>query len=140
MGRAALPLRRIVTLAHRRPANNPDASPQPREQLTLDGMDLVRNAENTAWVARRNDAQLEVRDGVAGTLEMVDGHGLKYVFSSTPDGAGHPLDNGNLYLLQDIFGPPGATHVHLAYNFGAPSLRGVRADHRPFDRFGQREL
>ena len=94
-----------------------------REQLTLNGMDLVRNAENTAWVARRNDAQLEVRDGVAGMLEMVDGNGLRYSFSSDPAGAGHPLDNGNLYLLQDIFGP-GATHVHLAYTFGAPRLAG----------------
>jgi hypothetical protein len=46
-------VRRDVTVARRRPANNPDASPQPREQLslTLDGkgIDLVRNAEDTAW-------------------------------------------------------------------------------------------
>ena len=101
----------------------PGNGPQPREQLTLDGMDLVRNAENTAWVARRNNAQLEVRDGVAGTLEMVDGKGLRYSFSSDPAGTGHPLDNGNLYLLQDIFGP-GATHVHLTYTIGSPSLAG----------------
>ena len=86
-------------------------------------MDLVRNVENTAWVARRNDAQLEVRDGVGGVLEMVDGNGLRYSFSSDPAGTGHPLDNGNLYLLQDIFGP-GATHVHLAYTIGSPRLAG----------------
>ena len=105
------------------PANIPEGSPQPREQLTLNGMDLVRNAENTAWVARRNNAQLEVRDGVGGTLEMVDGNGLRYSFSSDPAGTGHPLDNGNLYLLQDIFGP-GATHVHLTYTIGSPRLAG----------------
>ena len=124
------------------PANIPEESPQPREQLTLDGMDLVRNGENTAWVARRNDAQLEVRDVGGGVLEMVDGNGLRYSFSSDPSGTGHPLDNGNLYLLQAIFGP-GATHVHLTYTIGSPSLAGsveLGADHRPFDRFGQRKL
>ena len=116
-------IQRNVRIAHRRPANIPEGSPQPGEQLTLNGMDLVRNAENTAWVARRNNAQLEVRDGVAGTLEMVDGNGLRYSFSSDPAGTGHPLDNGNLYLLQAIFGP-GATHVHLTYTIGSPRLAG----------------
>ena len=116
-------IRRDVRIAHRRPANIPDARPQPREQLSLDGMDLVRNAENTAWVARRNNAQLEVRDVGGGVFEMVDGNGLRYSFSSDPAGTGHPLDNGNLYLLQAIFGP-GATHVHLTYTIGTPGLAG----------------
>ena len=80
-------IRRNVTVAHRRPADNPDANPQPREQLSLvldgGGVDLVRNAEDTAWVARRDEAQLEVRDVGGGVLEMYDGYGRRYSFSST---------------------------------------------------------
>ena len=85
--------------------------------------DLVRNADDTGWVARRNDAQLEVRDVGGGVLEMYDGNGLRYSFSSDPPAPSHPLDNGNFYLLQDIFGP-GGTHVHLAYTIGDAKLAG----------------
>ncbi len=127
-------IRRNVTVAHRRPADNPDANPQPREQLSLvldgGGVDLVRNAEDTAWVARRDEAQLEVRDVGGGVLEMYDGYGRRYSFSS--DGANADqtsvgaLDNGNLYLLKDIFGPGGTPaaqpHVHLDYAFATPGL------------------
>jgi hypothetical protein len=121
---------RNVRLAHRRPANLPDTSPQAREQLTLTlnggGIDLVRKADDTGWVALRNDAQLEVRDVGGGVLEMYDGKGLRYSFSSAPSGASQPLDQGNYYLLQDIFGP-GGTRVHLTYAFGAPTIAGGRA-------------
>jgi hypothetical protein len=107
-------IRRDVRIAHRRPVNIPDAFPQPREQLTLDGTVLVRKADETGWVAR-NDAQLEVRDAEDGVhFDVYDGNGLHYSFSSKPDGASQPLDSGNLYLLEDIFGQ-GGTHVHLAY-------------------------
>ena len=116
-------IRRDVRVAHRRPANIPNASPQPREQLTLDGMALVRKADDTGWVARRNDAQLEVRDVGGGVFESYDGNGTRYSFSSRPAGASQPLDNGNLYLLQDIFGK-GGTHVHLDYTIGTPTLAG----------------
>ncbi len=120
-------IRRDTTIAHRRPANNPGASPQAREQLslTLDGSrtDLVRNAANTAWLARRNGAQLEVRDVGGGLLEIYDGNGFKYSFSAQGGSAGSRLDNGNLYLLRNIFGP-GGSNVHLEYDFGAPALPG----------------
>ncbi len=57
---------RDTTIARRQLANNPDASLQAREHvlLMLDGqrIDLVHNAAATAWVARVNGAQLEVRD------------------------------------------------------------------------------
>ena len=83
----------------------------------------MRKADDTGWVARRNAAQLEVRDVGGGVLEMYDGKGLRYSFSSAPSGAGQPLDHGNYYLLQDVFGP-GGTQVHLTYTFGAPSRSG----------------
>ena len=118
-------------VAYHRPLASGDAAPQGRDfaTLTLDGSttDLVRNAASTAWVGLRGSQQLEVRDGVSGTLELYDGNGLKYVFSSdgrSSDGTSiGPLDAGNYYLLSDVFGPSG-TNVHLAYNFGAPGLGG----------------
>jgi hypothetical protein len=65
---------RNVRLTHRRPANNPDTSPQAREQLTLSleggGIELVRKADDTGWVARRNDAQIEVRDVGGGARNV----------------------------------------------------------------------
>ena len=119
-------IRRNVTVAHRRPASNPDASPQGREQLSLNGTDLVPMGQNSTgqniWRARGSE-QIEVRDLLGGVLEMVDGNGLRHVFSSAGGALGHPLDGGNLYLLTDIFGPAGAK-VHLDYSFGAPSLGG----------------
>ena len=119
-------IRRESQISHRRQANSPEATPQPRPQhsLMLGGSrtDLLFNDANQTFVARRNGAQLEVRDVGGGVLEMVDGHNLKYVFSSQGGSVG-VLDNGNLYLLTDIFGPRGA-RVHLDYSFGAPSLGG----------------
>src|SRR5262249_9722999 len=50
-----------------------------------------------------------------------DGNGLRYSFSAQGGAAGSRLDNGNFYLLRDIFGP-GGSHVHLEYRFGAPAL------------------
>jgi hypothetical protein len=122
-------IRRALTIAHRRPANIADASLQPREQLSLtlngSGTDLIRNGADTAWLARRDNPQLEVRDVGGGVLEMVDGTGLRYSFSSdghSSDGSDvGPLDNGNLYLLRDIFGPGGA-NVHLEYQFGREAV------------------
>src|SRR5262245_61599003 len=68
---------RDTTVAHHRPANLPDASIQARTQmyLTLDGerIDLVRNASDTAWIARRDKPQLEVRDLNNGVMLMYDG-------------------------------------------------------------------
>jgi hypothetical protein len=126
-------IRRDTTIAHRRPANNPDtippvdASPRAREQLslTLDGerKDLVLNAAGTAWLARRNDAQLEVRTHGDGVMVMYDGEGRTYSFSSEGGAASSRLDGGNLYVLRNITDPSGNT-VHLEYQFGAPTLPG----------------
>jgi hypothetical protein len=70
---------RDTTIARRRPANNPDASPQAREQvlLMLDGqrIDLVRNAAATAWEARLNGVQLEVRE-ISWICRKVDSNNL----------------------------------------------------------------
>ena len=56
----------------------------------LDGqrIDLVRNAADTAWVARRDGAQLEVRDRGDGIMFMYDGEGRTYIFSSQGGAAG----------------------------------------------------
>ena len=118
---------RDTTIAHRRPANFPDASPQAREQvlLMLDGqrIDLVRNAADTAWVARRNGAQLEVRDRGDGIMFMYDGEGRTYTFSSQGGAAGTRLLGGKLFLLNGISAPGGNSAVFL-YQFGAPALPG----------------
>jgi hypothetical protein len=119
-------IRRDLTIAHRRPVNTANVTPQAREQLSLalggSRTDLIRNGADTAWLARRDDAQIEVRDVGGGVLEMYDGNNLRYSFSSDGGGVG-ALDNGNLYLLRDIFGP-GGSRVHLDYTFGAPGLGG----------------
>ena len=121
-------IHRHVSIANRRPANIPEIAPQPREQVSLsfDGgsYTLVRNAENTAWFAQRGGEQLEVRDAGGGVLNLYDGGGLTYVFSSDGGGAG-ALDNGNFYLLRDIIAP--GNKVHLDYSFGTPSLGGGSA-------------
>ena len=101
-------------------------------------------------MARRDEAQLEVRDVGGGVLEMYDGNGRRYSFSSdgaNADQTSGALDNGNLYLLKDIFGPGGTPaaqpHVHLDYAFATPSLaqdleRGP--SRRAFNRSRQREI
>jgi hypothetical protein len=118
-------IRRDGTIAHRRPANLPDATLQPREQLSLmlEGQrtDLVRNASNTAWLARRRNAQIEVREVGNGSMLMIDGDGHIYNFSTEGGSAGSRLDGGNLYLLKDITGP-GGNRVHLEYKILAPAL------------------
>ena len=124
LGRAALLHSPRCAYRASPPGQYAGCAPQSREQLTLDGTALVRKADDTGWVARRNDAQLEVRDVGDGVhFEVYDGNGLQYSFSSKPAGASQPLDGGNLYLLEDIFGQ-GGTHVHLAYTIGTPTLAG----------------
>ena len=117
--------RDITTIAYRRPANFADASPQAREHvlLMLNGqrIDLVRNAIATAWVARLNGAQLEVRDLGGDSMVMYDGEGRTYHFSAQGHAAGSRLVEGNLYLLRHISGP-GGNNVHLEYSIGAPVL------------------
>ena len=119
-------IRRDVTIAHRRPINAPGPL-QPREQLSLSlfgsSFTLVMKPEDhTTWLALRGGQQLEAHDVGGGVFELYDGYGLKYVFSSDGGSTG-ALDNGNLYVLRDIFGP-GAAKVHLDYGFSAPSLGG----------------
>ena len=118
---------RDTTIARRRPANIADASPQAREQvlLMLDGqrIDLVRNAADTAWVARRDSAQLEVRDRGDGIMFMYDGEGRTYTFSAKGPGAGTRLVGGNLFLLTRI-SAPGDNSVFFIYQFGTPALPG----------------
>src|SRR5262249_31174789 len=65
----------------------------------------------------------EVREAGDGVLEMYDGNGLKYAFSAQGGSAGSRMDNGDLFLLRDIFGP-GGSNVHLEYRIGTPALPG----------------
>jgi RHS repeat-associated protein len=128
-------IRHDGTIAHRRPVSAADSSVVARDRysLTMDGspIELVQ-ADSTSWVARRGSAQLKVSFVTSsGTFEMYDGNGRKYVFTSDGtnlDGSSvGPLDNGNLYLLRDIFGAGGLTHVHLDYAFATPSVGGGTA-------------
>ena len=118
---------RDTTIAHRRPTNFADVSPQAREQVVLmlddQRIDLVRNAAATAWVARLNGPQLEVRDLGGGVMVMYDGEGRTYHFSAEGAAAGSRLVEGNFYLLllKNISGP-GGNNVHLEYRIGAPVL------------------
>jgi hypothetical protein len=116
---------RDTTIAHRRPINDPEVVPKAREQvlLMLDGqrIDLVRNKEATAWVARTDGPQIEVRDLGGGSMVMYDGEGRAYSFSSQGATTNSTLIDGNLYLLRDITGP-GGNKVHLEYSIGSPTL------------------
>jgi hypothetical protein len=90
-------LYRDVTIARRRPANLPDVSPQAREQFSLmqngQRIDLIPNAAGTAWFARRNSTQLEVRR-LRDSLAMYDGEGHTYIFSAQGPAAGTRLAGG----------------------------------------------
>ena len=108
---------RDTTIAHHRPG---------RERLSLmlggQSIALVRNAADTAWVARRADQQLEVR-AVSGNMILYDGEGRTYIFSPQGAGAGTLLVGGNLFMLVGIRGP-GGNVVTLTYKFEAPALPG----------------
>ena len=99
-----------TTIAHRRPVNSADVAPEAREQLSLplagQRIDLLRNATDTGWVARRNGPQLDVRI-VDDNMLMYDGEGRTYTFSPQGPGAGTRLVRGNLYLLKAIKGDGG---------------------------------
>jgi len=109
---------RDTTIARRRPG---------REQLSMmvggQRFVLVRNAANTAWLAQRNGAQLEVRDLGDGKMVMYDGEGRTYGFSAQGASAGSRLINSNLLLLVNIKGSDGNTVV-LSYGMTAPTLPG----------------
>jgi hypothetical protein len=110
-----------TTFAKRRPKASPGVAPQAREQLsvTLDGrrIDLVRTA--TAWVARRDASDIEVRQQPDGSWRMFDGQGRTYQFTS-PSSA---LTGTGVWLLTDVTGPAGSK-VHLDYGITAPPSAG----------------
>jgi hypothetical protein len=116
-------IRRNTSVAHRRPQGTANVNPQPREQLSLvlqgQGIDLVPTA--TAWVARHDAPEIEVRSAADGTMVMYDGAGRTYHFSAE-NPAGGLLAAGNLYLLKDITGPTGG--VHLEYDIRRLTLSG----------------
>ena len=117
-----------TTIAHRRPIGSPNAAPQARERisLVLEGqrIDLLRTSTTAnTWLARRNGAQLEVRDRGDGIMFMYDGEGRTYTFSSQGGAAGTRLLGGKLFLLNGISAPGGNSAVFV-YQFGAPALPG----------------
>jgi hypothetical protein len=71
---------------------------------------LVRKGDpvaSTVWVPREDRPQFEVHDSGPGTgqIVMYDGDGRTYTFSNAGPQRGAPLDEGDLYLLQQIDGP-----------------------------------
>lgn len=113
-------IRRDTTIARRRPVGSPDTPPVAREllSLVLDGQrtDLVPNGTSTAWVARRDGPQLEVRARPDGGWTLYDGDGLTYVFTT---GSSQALADAGLWLLRDVTGPGGGK-AHLDYSLGVP--------------------
>jgi RHS repeat-associated protein len=109
---------RDTTIAHHRPG---------RERLRLmlngRGLSLVRNTDNTAWLASSNATQLEVRDLGGGMMVMYDGEGRTYSFSTKGATSGSQLINGNLFLLVGIKGSDG-NQATLQYGITAPALPG----------------
>ncbi|HMG22977.1 MAG TPA: hypothetical protein VK607_16695, partial [Kofleriaceae bacterium] len=114
-------VRRDTTFARRRPVGTAGVAPQGREQLSvvLDGrrIDLVQTA--TAWVARRDAPDIELRAQADGSWVMFDGQGRTYLFSS-PSPA---LIGTNLWLLTDVSSAVGSK-LHLDYGISALSLAG----------------
>lgn len=108
---------RDTTTARRRPGHQ-------QLSLMLNGQSfvLVRNAGDTAWVAQRGNAQLEVRAD-RDVLVMYDGEGRTYTFSPQGGSAGSRLVGGNLYMLVAIQ-TAGGNSVTLSYKFEAPVLPG----------------
>lgn len=120
------------TTAKRRPAPQAFSLEDPAElkaptrlALTLlgDRIDLVRNDSDTAWVARRGNAQIEVRSTGDGLMAAYDGAGRTYNFSSRGASAGSRLAEGKLFLLTSIV-DANANTVQLGYSIGAPLLPG----------------
>jgi transposase-like protein len=76
-------LRRDTTLARRRLAGLAEVAPQAREQvsLVLDGRRLELVSTTTAWIARRNAPDLQVREQGDGTWVVFDGQGRTYLFT-----------------------------------------------------------
>lgn len=116
-------LRVDTTLAHRRPKGNPGAAPQPREQVfvVLEGrrVDLVH--AGTAWVARQDAPEIEVRQQPDGSWQLFDGQGRTYRFTA-PSSA---LAGTGMWLLTDVTGPGGGS-VHLDYSITTPAVPAAR--------------
>ena len=81
------------------------------------GIELVRKADDTGWVARRADAQLEVRDVGGGVFKTYDGKWLAIFLQLESSRRQPAAGQRQSLLLQDVFGK-GGTHVHLAYTIG----------------------
>ena len=83
-------IRRDNTVVHRRPVGTANVAPAPREQvsLTLDGrsMDLLPLTTGD-WIARNDDAQLQVRSQSDGSWVAYDGQGR----APSLDGGGDTL-------------------------------------------------
>lgn len=114
-------VRRDTTVAHRRPMQGADGTPQARERvsLVLDGrtLELVRSA--SGWVARRDAPDILVREQGDGTWVMFDGRGQTYSFTTVSSA----LTGANLWLLKTITGV-GGSQVSLDYNITTPTVSG----------------
>src|SRR5206468_2606252 len=82
--------------------------------------DLVRTADG--WVARYDDAELQVRDQGNGTWVAYDGQGRTFTFGQVSSA----LAGTGIWLLQDITASSGGK-VHLDYAIGTPTVSGNAA-------------
>src|ERR1044071_6488044 len=117
-------IRRDTTVIHRRPVGTANAAPAPREQvsLTLGGRSTDLVPVTNGWIARNDDAQLQVRNQADGTWVAYDGQGRTFTFAAISSA----LAGTNLWLLQDIVASGGGK-VHLDYSIGTPTVSGNSA-------------
>jgi VCBS repeat protein len=112
-------IRDDTTVTHRRPVGTPNVAPAPREQVSLvlggRSTDLVPVAGG--WIARNDDAQLQVQQS-NGSWVAYDGQGRTYTFAQTSALAGT-----GIWLLQDITASGGGK-VHLDYVVATPTVSG----------------
>src|ERR1044071_1127948 len=118
-------IRRDNTVVHRRPVGTANVAPAPREQvsLTLDGrsMDLLPLTTG-GWIARNDDAQLQVSNQSDGSWVAYDGQGRTYTFAAISSA----LTGAGIWLLQDITAIGGGK-VHLEYEIATPTVSGQAA-------------
>ena len=120
-------------IAHRRPVSDGDAAPEARDQYSVmlngSSIDLVPIADGI-WRARGTE-QIEVHDLHTGVLELYDGNGLRYSFSSS----GGSLANRSIAAIsicsRTFSGrsrAPGCILITIRRAFAAGGIAGLSID------------
>src|SRR5262245_37591902 len=114
-------IRRDTTVVRRRPVDTANVAPAPREKvsITLAGQSMDLVPVTGGWIARNDDAQLQVRNQSNGTWVAYDGQGRTYTFAAISSA----LTGTGIWLLQDITAIGGGK-VRLDYDITTPTISG----------------